>query len=108
MPEGDRDVVLFGGGADGFGYARSQGRDGYNWTVGFDCRSGRAVPSAAYTRVLSQVTYSPIACLFEWETLTTEQPILIWTGGNASGQAVIYTWANGSAADIAPSVLSQA
>ena len=93
MPAGEEDIVLFGGGIDGSGYAHSIGRDTYHWSVGFDCRSGKAVPAAAYTRVLSNVEFSPVKCLFEWE-LATFEPILIWTGGDGAGNATIYEWEN--------------
>jgi len=76
------------------GHATNTGRDTYLWAAGFDLRSGRAVPAAAYTRVVAATAFSPVACLFEWE-LTTGEPILIWTGGNGtSGNANIYEWEN--------------
>ena len=97
MPVGEKDIVLFAGGKAGYGYARDTGEDGYGWAVGFDCRSGRAVPTAAYTRVVSSIGFSKIACLFEWES-STGRPMLLWTGGNGTGNAIIYEWANGNLA----------
>jgi len=93
--KGDYDVVLLGSGEAGYGDARNTRRDSYPWAINMDMRSGRAVPAAAYTRVLAQTTFSPVACLFEWEN-TSGDPILIWTGSNTSGNAVIFEWINAS------------
>ncbi len=60
-----------------------------------DMRSGRAVPAAAYTRVLAQTTFSPVKAFFEWENADGD-PILIWTGGDVDGNATIFEWINGT------------
>lgn len=90
---GDYDVVLLGSGSAGYGDARNQGRDSYAWSINVDMRSGRAVPAAAYTRVLAQSTLSPIKAFFEWEN-SDGDPILIWTGGDTLGNATIFEWIN--------------
>ena len=95
MPAGDYDVVLLGNTRDGYGDAKNVGRASYAWAINFDGSSGRFVPSAAYTRVLAQTTFSPIAFFVEWQNASGD-PILIWTGGNASGQATINEWENAS------------
>ena len=91
--EGDHDVVLLGSGSDGYGDSRNKRRESYPWSINMDMRSGRAVPAAAYTRVLSQATFSPVAAFFEWENADGD-PILIWVGGDGDGNATIFEWIN--------------
>ena len=91
--EGDYDVVLLGSGSAGYGDARNRRRDSYPWAINFDLRSGRSVPAAAYARVLAQTTFGKVAALFEWENAAGD-PILIWTGCDASGNATIFEWIN--------------
>ena len=90
---GDYDVVLLGSGEDGYGDARNRGRESYAWSINMDGRSRRFVPSAAYTRVLAQTTFSPVAFMAEWQNADGD-PILIWTGGDVDGNATIFEWIN--------------
>ena len=90
---GDYDVVLLGSGAAGYGDVRNRRRESYPWSANFDMRSGRAVPAAAYARVLARPTLSPVAVFFEWEN-SDGDPILIWTGGDELGNATIFEWIN--------------
>lgn len=85
MAKGEDPIVLFSGGSDGYGDAINVGRDSYAWTYNFDCRSGRAVPSTAQTR-LGTIPGAPYTAAFEWES-TANLPFLLLAEGTGTSTA---------------------
>lgn len=93
MPTGERDIILFAGGSDGYGDAVSRGRDSYHWAANWDMRSGRAIPAQIPIRVgvaAGRDYHNPITFAFEWED-SNGVPLVLFGTGNGSASARVFS-----------------
>ncbi len=92
MVRPDRPIVLFEGGADGYGDAVATRRQSYAWSYNTDCRSGsQAVPSTIPGALgLDEGSIArPIKDAFEWETNDSVPiPLILMAGATVSAGSV--------------------
>lgn len=90
MAKDTQPVVLFGGGAGGFGDAQDMGRDTYNFSMNWQCGPhGTAAPAPVPTGLGITAGDIPreITSVIEWESATT-RPFMLMTGAKVSGGVV--------------------
>ena len=85
-------ILLFRGGAEGYGDAINVGRDTYHWSFNMDCRAlGRATVSNVMDILSSSTGIDGEAtAMFEWvDNSTPNQPIILVAGNNNTQRYVI-------------------